>query len=125
MVDPLRSQLVDAVVDHERLRKGQRHSFQYRVFYAFVDIDELPNLDQSLWTFSSRGRSLYSLGAKDFISFGQADIKTNLQRWLKEKGHDVAVKKVWVFAHLRTLGFNFNPLSVFFCRNRSRNSLSR
>jgi len=110
----LRSRLVDAVVDHERLKKGQAHSFRYRVFYGLIDIDEIPLLDQELWTFSERGRSIYSLGARDFINFGHKDIKANIGAWLKDHGHEVEIRRVTVFAHLRTVGINFNPLSVFF-----------
>ncbi len=110
------SQLVAAEVYHERLRKGQRHSFSYRVFYALIDVDEIPKLDQELWTFSAQGRSLYSLGAQDFIKYGHQDIKANLGAWLKDRGYHAAVEGIQVFAHLRTLGMNFNPLSVFFVK---------
>lgn len=117
MVKPvpvLRSRLVNALVIHERLRKRESHRFTYRVFYGLIDVDEIPQLDKELWTFSARGRSLYSLGAQDFLNYGQADIKSNIQAWLKDHGHDVPVRRVQVFAHLRTLGVNFNPISVFF-----------
>ena len=108
------SKLVDATVYHERFRQGERHSFTYKVFYALIDVDEIPDLDRNLWTFSATGRSLYSLGAQDFIKHGHHDIKANIEAWLKDRGYQSPVKRLQVFAHLRTLGVNFNPISVFF-----------
>ncbi|MCX6132078.1 MAG: DUF1365 domain-containing protein [Proteobacteria bacterium] len=110
----LRSQLVDAVVDHKRLRRGQSHAFQYRVFYGLIDLEELPQIDKSLWTFSSRGFGIYGLSKQDFINFGHASIKENIAAWLLSQGHSFKVDRVLVFAHLRSFGINFNPLSVFF-----------
>jgi uncharacterized protein len=117
MVKPapaLRSRLVNALVIHERLRKRETHRFTNRVFYGLIDVDEIPQLDENLWTFSAQGRSLYSLGTRDFVNYGQPDIKGNIKGWLKDHGYDVQVERVTVFAHLRTLGVNFNPISVFF-----------
>jgi DUF1365 family protein len=54
------------------------------------------------------------LGSQDFINYGQPTIKANIQAWLKEHGYPAEVQRVEVFAHLRTLGMNFNPISVFF-----------
>ncbi len=109
----MKSCLIEAEVLHRRMR--ETHSFSYKVYYGFIDLDELDELDRSLRLFSASQRfAPFSLSAKDFIDFGHNDIKSNLLAWLRSRGFAQEVLSVKVFAHLRTFGFNFNPLSVFF-----------
>ncbi len=110
----LKSRLIDAQVEHQRLREGQNHAFDYHVFYALIDLDELDELDRRLWSFSQKGRSIYSLSAEDFIHCGKASIRENIKQWLKEQGRNFEIKSIQVLAHLRSFGFNFNPLAVIF-----------
>lgn len=107
------SRLLRAKVLHERHRQGERHRFDYEVFYAWIDLDELSDLSQRCWSFSEGTRSIYSLGARDFLDFGHEKLRDNCMACLKQHGLKLKVKKIFVLAHLRTLGFNFNPISLF------------
>ncbi|MFY7927400.1 MAG: DUF1365 family protein, partial [Oligoflexus sp.] len=72
----MKSCLIEAEVLHRRMR--ETHSFSYKVYYGFIDLDELDELDRSLRLFSASQRfAPFSLSAKDFIDFGHNDIKSN------------------------------------------------
>ena len=60
MTDGERSGVYVGHVVHQRLRP-RRHSLRHKVFWLFVDLDELKTLSDRLWFFSYNGRNLLSL----------------------------------------------------------------
>lgn len=113
------TRLVEAEVKHSRHRQGEARNFAYKVFYAYVDLDELDELGRTHRLFSARRSWIYSLQPRDFLDSGQGSIKANLLHWLTERlksaGKELPqVRSVQVLAHLRSFSYNFNPLSVFF-----------
>jgi DUF1365 family protein len=91
------------------------HSFTYRVFYLFADLDELDALDQRVRWFSRNRFNLFSLYDSDH----GPDDGTSLRAWinplLERAGVELDAGAVMLLAYPRVLGYVFNPLAVWYC----------
>lgn len=116
MTTPAHS-IVDAVVVHRRLRPRE-NAFRYRVGYLCLDLDRLE---------SAAGRWL-KLDRKGLVSFRRADHGardgSNLRNWLQAilDRHGLAGicnGDVVLMTMPRMLGYVFNPVSFWFCRDKA------
>ena len=101
---------------HRRFRPA-RHEFTYPLFMAFLDVDRIPELMQV-----SR---LSSYNRWNWASFSEADHFGDPQKTLRQRladdaarhGHQLPDGKIFLLTHLRYLGYNFNPVSFFYCHD--------
>lgn len=98
-------------ITHNR-RAPVRHSFEYRSYSWYVDIDELPTLPWWLRPFAR-------FDAADHFAGRPGD---SLRDWLAAflADHDATAPRGRVTALLqaRVLGYVFNPISIFWCHDR-------
>ena len=111
-----RHSIIDSVVVHRR-RQPRENAFRYRVAYLCLGLAELE---------SATGRWL-KLDRRGLVAFHRADHGprdgTDLLRWLRgilvEHGLDeVCDGDVQLMTLPRMLGYVFNPVSFWFCRDR-------
>ncbi len=112
----LRSCLYAGTVVHKRLAPRQ-HGFSYRVFALCLDVDEIPLLDEKLRLFSANRRNLLSFFDSDLGPPGTEPVAAKVRRILDRHslsrfGHDIRL-----ICYPRVLGYVFNPLSVYFCKD--------
>lgn len=104
-------------VFHRRL--GPRpHRFRYRVFWLLIDLDEIGALDRRLRLFSYNRFNLFSLFDRDHGDGRNAPLRAQAEALLAERGLDVDGGAIRLLCMPRTLGYDFNPLSVYFCHRR-------
>jgi hypothetical protein len=117
MSAPLESCLYIGRVMHRRLRP-RRHRLDYRVFSLYVDLDDLPALTRRLRLFAHNRFSLLALHDAD-----HGDGGTPLARWargvLQEAGIALPGGRIGLLCYPRLLGYVFNPISVYYCFDRS------
>ncbi len=101
-------------VMHHRLRP-RMHRFRYRAFWLLVDLDDLPRLGRSLRWLSYNRPNLFSLQDRDHGDGSAAPLRAQIERRLSDAGVDIAGGRISLFCMPRTLGFGFNPLSIYFC----------
>src|SRR5262249_11543322 len=108
--------IVDAAVVHRRLRPAE-NSFRYRVAYLCLDLDKVEQ---------ARGRWL-AIDRPGLISFQRIDHGARdgspLRPWLRailgRHGlDDMCDGQVMLMTLPRLLGYVFNPISFWFCRDR-------
>jgi DUF1365 family protein len=109
------SALYTGWVMHRRLRP-RPHSFRYRVFSLLVDLEDLPRLDSRLKLFAWNKFSLFSFHDRDHGDGRPLNVW--LDSLLAGAGI-VADGTRQVLCYPRILGYVFNPLSVWFCRDRA------
>lgn len=103
----------EGTVVHERARPVA-HGFRYRLYLAYLDLDELPGLVR---------RGLVSDGRFAAASFLRRDHLGDARRPLADCVRELVVERagfgpggpVRVLAPLRSFGYYFAPLSLFFC----------
>jgi len=108
------SALYAGEVMHQRIRP-RRHRLCYRVFFMFLDLDELPELDRRLSVFSYNRFNLFSFFDKDHGSGDGGPLRRWVERHLAEAGIDLAGGAIRMLCFPRMLGYVFNPLTVYFC----------
>jgi DUF1365 family protein len=103
-------------VRHRR-RGDPEHEFDYPVWYALIDLDELEQLDRCLRFFSHNGFNLTGFDDRDHMGPESKPVREKLECWLRNRGVDYALGRVQLLTHLRLLGHVFNPVSFYFIRD--------
>ncbi|MEM6105033.1 DUF1365 family protein [Mycobacterium sp. 050272] len=89
-----------------------RHSFEYRSYSWYVDVDELPRLPWWLRPFAR-------FRACDHFATGQpGSLRDRLGALFADRGLAAPEGQVTALLQARVLGYVFNPLSVFWCHDR-------
>jgi uncharacterized protein len=115
MVNPPASAIYECRVMHHRLAP-KVHRFEYRVFYLWLDLDEIDSLDRGLPCFSRNRWNLFSFRDEDHFDDDGRDVKTKLLSWLDSRGFDGSrIARVKLLTFPRVLGYIFNPVCFFYC----------
>lgn len=110
----MNSALYECSVMHQRL-SPLRHGFEYRVFYLWLDLDEVPALDRGLSLLSRNRFNLFAFHDEDHLGGGEPDLKRGVLARMAEAGVDVAAARtVRMLAFPRVLGYVFNPVTFYF-----------
>ncbi len=112
------STLYLGAVMHRRLTPPRRR-FVYRVFSMLIDLDELPALDAKLRLFSYNRRNLVSFFDADHGACDGSKPREWIEALLAGRDLGWQLGPVHLLCFPRLFGYVFNPLSIFFCRDRS------
>lgn len=113
-----RSCLYHGSVYHKRL-KPFIHELNYRVFYLWLNLDDIPALANNTRWFSYNRFNLFSFYDRDHASRDGTPIRPWIEKALKEKGYDDCLGgEIYVLCYPRILGYVFNPLTMFFCYDK-------
>lgn len=107
-------------VMHRRY-KGRAHHFRYSLFWGLFDLDALGPLSQRLWLFSHNKPNVFSLYDRDHGDGSATPLSTQARTLLAEQGIEIGAGKILLFCMPRTLGYSFNPLSLYFCHDETGN----
>jgi DUF1365 family protein len=115
-----RSALYVGAVMHRRLRPLV-HQFRYRAFWLLIDLDELPRLAARLRLFSCNRFNVFALHDADHGDGGATPLRVQAEKLLEQAGIDIAGGPISLFCMPRTLGYSFNPISIYFCHRPAGN----
>lgn len=136
------SSLYIAKVMHHRLAP-KKHSFWYRVYMFYIDLDELELLSKKLRWLSYNRFNLFNFRDKDHIQLekkagnsqisgltsqisgltSHISIKQQIAQYLAQNGVAIGNGKIRLLTNLCVLGYNFNPVSFYFCFDEENNPL--
>ncbi|MFI7345655.1 DUF1365 domain-containing protein [Streptomyces sp. NPDC049936] len=85
-----------------------RYTLRHRTYMWLVDLDRLPELPRPL-------RPLAGFRARDHFTGDAPSLRAGLDRFLADRGVDLAGGRVLMLAHARVLGHVFNPLTLYWC----------
>jgi len=106
-----------ATVFHKRARP-RVNQFRYSVFYLCVDLRDIERLRRPF--FSLDRFNLLSFHRKDHGACDGTDLEAWIRNVLSTNGlGDIADGHVVLHCHPRILGYVFNPISLWFCHDRS------
>lgn len=105
-----------SVIHHRFQPKG--HRLRYGVFCLNLDLDELDTLNNGLRLFGYNRFALFSFHDADHGELGKGvPLRTWVENHILALGHSTAGLKVEILCYPRILGYVFNPLTVYYCRN--------
>jgi DUF1365 family protein len=116
----MQSGLYECQVMHARL-SPQRHRFVYRIFLFALDLDELADTARRVRFFSRERPNLYSFRDADFLPLPgvSGDLKNRVHSFAKLHGVDLTGGRVLLVTLPRVFGYLFNPVSFYFCFDRT------
>lgn len=130
----MNSCLYECRVMHHRFLP-RAHGFDYRIFMFAFDLDELATLHRKLRWFSVGRRNFYSFLDSDFLPAHEplhnpsgpsrpaeaptGTLKERVVAYLAERGIDLAGGRVMLISLPRVAGYLFNPVSFYFCYDRT------
>lgn len=114
----MESALYFGSVRHRRVRPAKHH-FEYPLFMAFLDVDRIPAL--------MRASRLASYNRWNWASFYESDHFGDVRKPLRQRMEEDAARnsvhlpdgQIFLLTHLRYLGYNFNPVSFYYCFDRA------
>ena len=130
----LQSHLYECRVLHARFAP-RAHRFDYRIFMLAVDLDELDALSRQMKLLSINRANLYSLRERDYLPVGEpvfpgsstpaapeagSTLKQRVSILLANHGIDLTGGRVLLVTLPRMLGYQFNPVSFYFCFDRDQ-----
>lgn len=121
------SSLYTAKVMHNRL-EPKRHHFWYKVYLFYLDLDEIESLCNRFRWLSYNRFNLFSFRAKDHLQMekitkqnneleSERTVKEQIMAYLLSQGVSIGDGKIMLLTNLSVLGYNFNPVSFYFCFN--------
>jgi DUF1365 family protein len=101
-------------VMHQRL-KPRTHRFRYRGFWLLLDLDELAQTGFGLTVFSHNRFNLFSYHDSDHGDRSDTPLRKQIERTVAEAGIGFTNGSIRLLCMPRTLGYSFNPVSIYFC----------
>lgn len=117
-MNELHSAIYRVRIAHQRSRP-RRHHLSYGAFYLLLDLDELDHLDRNSRWFSLNRFNLLSFYARDHGPGEDKALRPWVEDQLDRAGVDLDGGRIEVLCLPRILGYAFNPLTVFYCRDRT------
>ncbi|HRG38367.1 MAG TPA: DUF1365 domain-containing protein [Bacteroidia bacterium] len=117
-----------ATVMHHRL-EPKKHKFHYDIFMFYIDLDELELLQKKLLFYSNERFNFFSLKRKEHLQLPlespdtTKSIKQQIKNYLLRNGIDTANGRIMLLTNLNVLGYNFNPVSFYYCFDEKDNPL--
>lgn len=112
----LRSALYVGSVSHRRMTP-RLYQLRHRVYWLLLDLAELPALGASLRLFSHNRTNLVSFHDTDHGDGSSSPLFDQAQAHLLAAGIDDPGLTIQLLCMPRVAGYDFNPLSIYFCRD--------
>ena len=105
-------------LNHRRLTPT-RHEFDYPLFMVFLDIDRIPEMMNVSRVASYNRFNWVSYDERDHFGDSSLPLRRRLELDAAENGIALPDGPIYLLTHLRYLGYAFNPVSFFYCYDRS------
>jgi len=111
----MRSAIYQGIVSHRR-RDQIRHGFQYPLFMLYLDLDEVDDFFRLSPLWSRERFNWASFYRQDYLAGAPGDnLKQAVYREIKRQTGQDFNGRVCMLAHVRYLGYCFNPASFYYC----------
>lgn len=113
---------------HNRM-KPKSHRFNYSVFMFYIDLDELDLLKKRFLLFSHNSFNFFSFRDAEHLQLPleQPDksktTKAHILDYLQQNGITEIPEKIMLLTNLNVLGYNFNPVSFYYCFDKNNTPL--
>lgn len=108
-------------VQHRRFSPNP-HQFAYRLFMMYLDLDELPQLN-NIWFCSTRKPSPVWFRRKDYFGHPDIPLKDAVIARVQAETGITSITSVCILTHLRYWGYCFNPVSFYYCFDAHKNDI--
>jgi DUF1365 family protein len=110
------SALYTGTVAHARLAP-RPHAFRYRVCCLALDLDDLPGIFRGRWLWSLERANVASFRRSDYLGSAELPLKEAVLARVEQELGRRPRGTVTLVAQVRILGYVFNPVSFYLCRD--------
>ena len=112
----MRSGLYEGTVRHRRLDSsgGPAYEFRHGLFMAYLDLDELPQIERGRLC-STRRAALARFRRADHLGDPAQPLAESVRELVQERTGRRPQGPIGLLTHLRCFGHNFNPVSFYWC----------
>lgn len=111
------SAIYTGTLRHRRF-KPVEHAFTYPVFMVLLEVDQIPAL-MNISAFSSYNRFNWAaFDERDHFGDPRHSLRDRLRVDAGSHGLALPDGPIYLLTNLRYLGYNFNPISLFYCCHR-------
>ena len=108
------SAFYEGVTWHERHVPFHRR-FSAKMWLAYFDVDEIPQIDDELKLLSTRRFRPLQFRRKDYFDHPEQHLGDAVRNYILDHTGEHIDGKVFLLSQLRTWGWCFNPLSLYYC----------
>ena len=101
-------------IRHRRLAP-KPHFFFYRIFMAYLDLQELDTVFTGNPLWSTRRPALAWFRRADYLGDPSVPLDQAVRDLVEQKTGVRPIGPVRVLSHLRYFGYSFNPVSFYYC----------
>lgn len=112
------SAIYTGVVTHKRY-SPVHHQFNYRVFMMYLDLDELDDIFKSKWFWSVEKNNIASFRRTDHLGDPNVSLKQSVVDLVYDRVGFAIEGPVRLLTHLRYWGYCFNPVSFYYCYDKT------
>jgi DUF1365 family protein len=114
----MKSAIYEGFVRHRRFRP-RPNMFQYRLFFMFLDLEELPTLFDihPLWSYQRWNVAYFR--RKDHFGDPSVPMDTAVRDLVQTNLGNRPAGPIRLLTHLRYFGYCFNPASFYYCYDTS------
>jgi len=113
----MESGIYSGTLRHRRFTPA-RHEFTYPLFMVFLDIDRLPELMKVSPLAGYNRQNWVSYQERDHFGDPTRTLRERVSRDAEQNNVVLPEGRIFLLTHLRYLGYNFNPVSFFYCFDR-------
>jgi len=115
--------LYEGSIRHRRHREVD-DEFRHRLFMVYLDLDELPWLFDGRWLWSARRPAVAWFRRRDHLGDPEAPLADEVRALVLERTGVRPDGPIRLLTHLRYFGHCFNPVSFYYCHERSGDRVS-
>lgn len=116
------SAVYEGRVTHRRHLPGS-HVFSYRMSQLYLDLDEIDEVFRSRWLWSSRRRNLAEWRRSDYLGPATMPLADAVRQRVERETGRAPDGPIRMLSHLRYAGYVFNPVTFYYCYDRSGETL--
>ncbi len=111
---PVRSAVYDGMVSHHRFEPVD-HRFSYRIAMVYLDLAEIDLVCALHPLWSAEAANAVSYRRSDYLGDPSVPLDTAVRDLVEERSGHRPVGPIGLLTHVRTWGWLFNPISVYYC----------
>jgi DUF1365 family protein len=96
------------------------HAFRYRLALLYLDLDEVGTVFAGRWLWSAgRRRAVVRWHREDHYGHAERDLRDCVRELVRERAGVDSRGPIRLLTHPRYFGYGFNPVSFYYCFDRS------
>ncbi len=118
----MKSAIYRGSVFHSR-KKPFDHEFKYSLYMAYVNLKEINNILPNSFLWAINKKALISFNRRDYLERPEKKLIDAAKNLVFERIGKKIKGPIYLLAHLRTYGHCFNPVSFYYCFDKSEKKI--